>query len=103
MRWPSPPLAARHRRCLNIAVDCIYDIFEIIAGDSPVWRRAVSGREAVRARLKDIAAKTTNEVQVMHAPSLSLIAIMNEPKIPKDEWTKVEPTQQTWSGVNSPY
>jgi hypothetical protein len=63
-------------------VDRTYGIIEIVAGDSPTWLRAVSGHEAAVARLKDIAAKTKNEVRPIHVPSLSIIAVMNETKTP---------------------
>jgi hypothetical protein len=55
-----------------------YDIFEILPDGSRVWRETIVGHENAIRKLKIIAAKTTNEVLVMHLPTNAVIAVMNQ-------------------------
>jgi hypothetical protein len=61
----------------GIAVDRNYDIFEVMPDGSPIWREAVTGHENAIRELQILAAKTTNEVRVMHLPTKTVIAAMN--------------------------
>jgi hypothetical protein len=75
-------LAARGMRDDNGvgAVDRSYDLFEIFPDGSALWKGAVAGHEDGILKLKQLAAGTTNEVQLMHVPTKTLIATMNAPK-----------------------
>lgn len=57
-----------------------YDIFETMPDGAPLWRVTVVGHEAAITKLKELAAKTRNEVQCIHLPTKSVIAVMNESK-----------------------
>lgn len=54
-----------------------YDLFEIMPDGCPLWRAAVSGHENALIRLKEWAAKTPNEVRIMHLPTSTIIAVLN--------------------------
>jgi hypothetical protein len=54
-----------------------YDIFEVLPDGQPIWRAAVAGHEDALRVLKQLAAKTTHEVRIMHLPTKALIAVMN--------------------------
>jgi len=43
-----------------------YDIFEVLPDGQPIWRAAVAGHEDALRVLKQLAAKTTHEVRMMH-------------------------------------
>jgi hypothetical protein len=57
-----------------------YDLFEILADGSPVWRVTVEGHSNAIAKLDEIASQTQNEVRVMHLPTNSVVAVMNNRK-----------------------
>lgn len=42
-----------------------------------IWRATVTGHEAATAKLRELATKTSNEMQVHHLPTKALIAAMN--------------------------
>lgn len=54
-----------------------YDIFENVDG-SMIWRTTIVGHEAAIAKLRELAGKTPNELQVHHLPTKALIATMNQ-------------------------
>ena len=54
-----------------------YDIFETMPDGAPLWRSTVSGHEQAIAKLRELAAKSSNELQVLHLPTKTLIASMN--------------------------
>ena len=56
-----------------------YDIFEVMPDGSLMWRAEVTGHENAVAKLKHLAAQTTNELLVMHLATKAVIAIMNKP------------------------
>jgi hypothetical protein len=61
-------------------VDRQYDLFEILPDGSPVWRGVVDGHENAVRKLQELANETTHEVRIMHVPTNSIIAVMNNPK-----------------------
>lgn len=56
-----------------------FDLFEIFPDGSAIWRLTVTGRDEALAVLQQLAARTGNEVRVMHLPTNSVIATMNAP------------------------
>jgi hypothetical protein len=60
-------------------VDRNYDLFEILPDGSPIWKCAVAGHENAVQQLRELAAKTNNEVRIMHLPSQTVIAVLNVP------------------------
>ena len=68
------PVVTRYR---IPTVERTYDIFEKHPDGTMLWKETVNGHEAAIAKLREVAAKTTNEVQVLHLPTKSLIATMN--------------------------
>ena len=56
------------------------DIFEIQPNGSPLWKSAVADHEKAISIPKQVAAKTANEVRIMHIPTNTLIAALNVPK-----------------------
>lgn len=59
-------------------MDCQYDIFEILPDGSPLWREAIHGRDNAIRKSAILAAKTPNEIRVMHVPTKTTIATMND-------------------------
>jgi len=59
-------------------MDRTYDIFEKHPDGCMIWRATIQGHEAAIAKLRELAAKTPNEVQVLHLPTKALIATMNQ-------------------------
>ena len=55
-----------------------YDLFEKMPDGSLIWRAVVSGHEDAITKLRELAAQTGNEVRVMHMPTKTVIAILNE-------------------------
>ncbi len=55
-----------------------YDIFEKHPDGCMIWRATIQGHEAAIAKLRELAAKTRNEVQVLYLPTKALIATMNQ-------------------------
>jgi hypothetical protein len=51
-----------------------YDIFEKVSDGSLLWRTTIEGHEAAISKLRELAANTANELQVLHLPSKTLIA-----------------------------
>jgi hypothetical protein len=58
-------------------MDRDYDLFEHFPDGTLLWRETVSGHEDAIRKLRELAAKTKNEVRVMHIPTNTIIAIMN--------------------------
>jgi len=58
-------------------MDRQYDIFEILADGVPVWREAIHGKDNALRKSAILAAKTPNEIRVMHVPTKTTIATMN--------------------------
>jgi hypothetical protein len=42
-----------------------------------LWRMRVSGHENAVRQLKELAATTSNEIRLVHWPTLAIIAVMN--------------------------
>jgi hypothetical protein len=61
-------------------MDREYDIFEVFEDGSLVWRETGSGHVDSIRKLQELAAKTKNEVRMMHLPTKTLIAALNTPK-----------------------
>jgi hypothetical protein len=59
-------------------MDRVYDLFEKLPDGSLVWRETVVGHEAAIAKLKDLAAKTSNECCVMYLVDKALIATLKK-------------------------
>jgi hypothetical protein len=57
-----------------------YDLFEKMPDGGLLWRRSVTGRENAIRALIELAAKTENEVCVMHLLTQSVVATLNVPK-----------------------
>jgi hypothetical protein len=57
-----------------------YDIFEIMPDGAPLWREAIHGQENAIRKSQILAAKTPNEIRVMHVPTKTVIAAMNVPE-----------------------
>lgn len=53
-----------------------YDIFETVGGN-PLWVCSIVGHQAAIARLKELAATSSNEFTVMHLRTNALIASSN--------------------------
>ena len=60
-------------------MDRNYDLFEILPDGSPIWKCAVAGHENAIQQLRELAAKTNNEVRIMHLPTQTVIAVLNVP------------------------
>jgi hypothetical protein len=61
-------------------VERTYDIFEKLPDGAMRWRASVAGHEPAILKLKEIAVSSTNEFQLMHLPTQTIIATLNEPK-----------------------
>ncbi|HWY08937.1 MAG TPA: hypothetical protein VNY24_18895 [Candidatus Acidoferrales bacterium] len=59
-------------------MDRQYDIFEILPDGSAFWREAIHGRDNAMRKSAILAAKTPNEIRVMHVPTKTIIATMND-------------------------
>jgi len=57
-----------------------YDLFEIEPDGAVRWKCAIAGHELALKRLKELAQDTKNEVRVMHIPTHSIVAVMNDSK-----------------------
>ena len=53
-----------------------YHIFEIIGGH-PIWRKCVNGHATALFHAIALAAKSTNEIRIMHLPDNALVAVLN--------------------------
>lgn len=60
-------------------MDRTYDIFEKMPDGTLIWRAVVQGHEEGVVRLKALAAKTENELHMMHVPTKAVIARINVP------------------------
>jgi len=58
-------------------VDYTYDLFEVFPDGSPLWHDCVAGREIAIAKLKELSAKTTNEVRIMDLRANVVVAALN--------------------------
>jgi hypothetical protein len=54
-----------------------YDIFEKHPDGTMLWKVTVEGHEPAIAKLKELAARTSNELQMIHLPTKAVIATMN--------------------------
>ena len=54
-----------------------YDLFEHLPNGDLLWRMRVSGHENAIRQLKELAATTSNEIRLVHWPTLAIIAVMN--------------------------
>jgi hypothetical protein len=59
-------------------VDHTYDLFEVFPDGSPLWHDSVAGHEPAIEKLKELSAKTANEVRVIHLPTKTVVAAMNQ-------------------------
>lgn len=59
-------------------VDREYDIFEKLPEGAVLWRGAVQGKENAIAKLREVAAGSTNEHFVLHVASNAVIARIPE-------------------------
>jgi hypothetical protein len=57
-----------------------YDLFESLPDGGRVWRAAILGREAALAKLKELAAESTNQFFAMHLPTEEIVAKMEGTK-----------------------
>jgi hypothetical protein len=57
-----------------------YDIFEKDGDGVMLWKATVDGHEPAIAKLRELSAKTTNEMQLIHLPTSAVIATMNVQK-----------------------
>ena len=57
-----------------------YDIFEKTKDGAMVWRAAIPGHEAAIRKLQEMAAQSSNEFQLTHIPTNTVIATINTPK-----------------------
>ena len=44
----------------------VYDIFEKMKDGSVIWRCAIPGHEAAIRKLQELAAQSSNEIQIRH-------------------------------------
>jgi hypothetical protein len=65
-------------------MDRQYDLFEVTPDGSPLWLEVVTGHENAIQRLKELAAKTTNEIRVIHLPTKAVIAAINQSQPSQD-------------------
>jgi len=56
-----------------------YDLFELFPDGYVLWRGTIQGLWKAIVELKELAAHTTYEVQLMYSPTNALIAKMNVP------------------------
>lgn len=61
-------------------MDRSYDLFEMFPDGTALWKGAVVGHEDAIRKLQELAARTTNEMRLMHVPTKTLIATLNAPK-----------------------
>ena len=62
-------------------MDRSYDLFEIFPDGSAIWKGAVVGHEDAIRKLQELAARTTNEMRLMHVSTKTVIAAMNASKL----------------------
>lgn len=66
------------------AMERTYDIFEVFPDGTVEWLESVSGHDAALARARDLAAKSTNELRVMHLPTNSIVAVLSRRESPSE-------------------
>lgn len=54
-----------------------YELFELLADGSPMWRGQASGLRDVRLKLQEIAKTTANECFAMYSPTKEIVARLN--------------------------
>lgn len=54
-----------------------YELFELLADGSPMWRGHACGLQAVRLKLQEIARTTTNECFATYLPTKEIVARLN--------------------------
>jgi hypothetical protein len=54
-----------------------YDIFEKMPDGTILWRDSVQGHEKAVSKLKEVAAGSLHEFQLLHLPTQSLVATVN--------------------------
>ena len=68
-----------------------YDLFELFPDGYVLWRGTIQGGQNAIVELRDLAAHTKREVQLMYTPTNAVIAKMNVPQqdvsaFPPDPW-----------------
>jgi hypothetical protein len=51
-----------------------YDVFEILADGTPLWKCCVNGRDAALQKMESLAATCEHEFRVIHLPSSVTVA-----------------------------
>jgi hypothetical protein len=54
-----------------------YDAFEVLPDGTMMWRATVVGREDAVEKLKRVAKNSPNEFRLMHIPTQTVIATIN--------------------------
>jgi hypothetical protein len=73
---PWPPQGKVQR----LTVEHTYDLFEVFPDGSPLWRESVAGHETALSKLKELSARTTNEVRVIDLRTNAVVAALNTPQ-----------------------
>jgi hypothetical protein len=60
-------------------VDHSYNLFEVFPDGSPLWHECVAGHEPAMEKLKELSARTKNEVRVMDLRANAVVAALNTP------------------------
>ena len=59
-----------------------YDIFEKMPDGTIMWRGSIQGLEEAVRNLKELAARSLNEFQMLHLATQSLVATANQKPTP---------------------
>jgi hypothetical protein len=57
-----------------------YDLFEVFPDGSPLWHASVVGHDVAISKLKELSARTTNEVRVIDLRTNAIVAALNAPQ-----------------------
>ena len=61
-------------------MDRDYDLFQVLADGTLLWRETVAGHEGAMAKLEQLALLESCEFRLLHLPDNTLIATMNARK-----------------------
>lgn len=61
-------------------MDRQYDIFQVLADETLLWRETVAGHGAAMGRLQQLALLESSEFQLLHLPDKTVIATTNTAK-----------------------
>ncbi len=61
-------------------MDRQYDIFQVLADGTLLWREMVAGHGAAMDRLQQLALLESSEFQLLHLPDKTVIATTNNAK-----------------------